>query len=77
MDNTKGHKVIVVQFITVDGVIGVEIEAPPHSQRLPGRVATIRRVGVCVTHVMACRPDDTAARTAFLERQHFLLVEPG
>ncbi len=68
---------VVLEADAVDGVIGVEIEAPPHSQRLPGRVATIRRVGVCVTHVMACRPDDTAARTAFLERQHFLLVEPG
>ena len=68
---------VVLDAEATGAAIVVEIEAPPHTQRLAGRVATIRRVGVCVTHVMACRPDDLAARTAFLERQHFLLVEPG
>jgi len=58
-------------------VMVVEIEAPPRTQRMAGKKVMLRRVGVCVTHVMVCRPEDLAARTAFLERQHFRMVEPG
>lgn len=60
-----------------DGVILVEIEAPPRNQRLGGQRLALRRVGICVTQVMACRPGDVAARTAFLERQAFAFVEAG
>lgn len=68
---------VVLDAEAADGELTVEIEAPPRNQRLPGKPPIQRRVGVCVTHVMACRPDDTEARTAFLERQHFLIAEPG
>lgn len=57
--------------------IRIEIEAPPRVQRIGGRGSATRRVGICVTQVMACRPDDLAARADFLERQHFVIVEPG
>lgn len=60
-----------------DGVIVIEIEAPPRNQRLGRQRLALRRVGLCVTAAMACRPGDIAARTAFLERQHYAIVEAG
>ncbi len=68
---------VVLDAECTDGVLMVEIEAPPRTQRLSGPKRMLRRVGVQVTHVMACRPDDVAARTAFLERQHFVVIGPG
>jgi hypothetical protein len=43
-------------------------EAPPP---VPGRM-----VGLGVTGVMACRPEDTAARLEFLESQAFRILRP-
>ena len=67
----------VLDAEVADGALVVEIEAPPRTQVMAGKKVMLRRVGVCVTHVMVCRPEDLAARTAFLERQHFRMVEPG
>ena len=67
---------VVIEAEARDGAIVIEIEAPARTRLVKRKKVEARQVGVCVTHVMACRPDDMAARTAFLEHQHFLIVEP-
>ncbi|HYF09685.1 MAG TPA: glycosyltransferase, partial [Acetobacteraceae bacterium] len=73
----RARVTVVVDAEAADGALQIEIEAPARRQMLRGRRVASRQVGVCVTHVMACRPEDQAARMAFLERQHFVLLEAG
>jgi hypothetical protein len=67
----------VLECEATEGGIIVEIDAGAGAQIETEGGRAGRAVGLGVTDVMVCRPEDLAARQDFLERQAFLVLGPA